>query len=47
MKKTNMDEFLDNCSDEQIMTLLLFTKAQLQDRLNEVTSRCDNERMVQ
>ena len=32
-KKTNVQIFLESCTDEELMFLLRFTKAQLQDRI--------------
>lgn len=32
-KKTNVEKFLENCTDQELMFLLRFTKAQLEDKL--------------
>lgn len=32
-KKTNVEKFLESCTDQELMFLLRFTKAQLEDQL--------------
>lgn len=32
-KKTNVEKFLESCTDQELMVLLRFTKAQLEDRV--------------
>lgn len=47
MKKTHVERFLEECSDEQIVCLLMFTKAQLQDRLEATMEQEQENGLVQ
>lgn len=39
MKKTHVNEFLEGCSDKDLMLLLGYIKAQKEDELDEMISR--------
>ncbi len=39
MRKTHVDEFLEGCSDKDLMLLLGYVKAQKEDELDEMIAR--------
>jgi len=39
MKRTHVDEFLEGCSDKDLMLLLGYVKAQKEDELEEMIAR--------
>lgn len=39
MKRTHVDEFLEGCSDKDLMLLLGYVKAQKEDELDEMIAR--------
>lgn len=39
MKRTHVDDFLEGCSDKELMLLLGYVKAQKEDELDEMIAR--------
>lgn len=47
MKKTHVDEFLEGCSDKELLFLLGYVKAQKEDELDEMIARTRTDGKLQ